>query len=92
MQSDNCTKNSSGVCPCQDKYSGRICDVCQVEYYDYPNCYDCNCKIENTISGTNTCNQTNGDCRCKENFTGRTCNECADEIFDFPNCKNCQGN
>ena len=81
--------DQKGACECKENYMGLTCNNCQVEYYDYPNCYDCNCEIPNTINGTNICNQTNGDCKCKQNFTGRNCSTCAVGYFDYPNCKPC---
>ena len=65
-------------CNCSIDYLSPICDkgtgacFCKEEFYESEDfeltqiCKDCDCEINNTVSGTNKCDQTNGDCGCKE--------------------------
>ena len=52
-----------GKCLCKPGYTGERCSECDMNFYGYPKCKECNC---NQIgSKTTDCNRKTGECPCK---------------------------
>ncbi|CAF4155946.1 unnamed protein product [Rotaria sp. Silwood2] len=63
-----------GECVCEVKFDGQNCSMCDLGYFNYPNCYQCSdCESHN-----GTCNYENDTCICEDytRFTGLFCAEC----------------
>lgn len=44
----------------------------------------CNCSINGTLNGDNTCEQRTGQCTCKNTTHGLTCSTCRHGYYSFP--------
>ncbi|XP_034480299.1 laminin subunit alpha [Drosophila innubila] len=87
------------LCKCKERVTGRICNECKPLYWNLTisnseGCQECDCFIDGTISGLDTCASKSGNCHCKPHTTGRRCNECRDGTFDLDGsslfgCKDC---
>ena len=61
----------SGQCDCYDKIEGKLCDVCQKNYWNFPKCQNCKCN-----GYADSCNQTSGRCiDCRDHTVGYSCEE-----------------
>ena len=78
---------TTGSCSCRDNFIGTRCEECNIDYYQYPECRQCDCNVAGSIS-TNCTN--NGQCDCKQFVTGQKCDACADG-FLFLEVDNPQG-
>ena len=37
--STNTSCSSNGICSCKSNFDGNQCNICNLGFYDYPNCY-----------------------------------------------------
>lgn len=87
------------LCQCKERVQGRICDMCRPLYWNLSSsnphgCEECDCFIDGTIGGLDTCDTKSGQCSCKPSVQGRGCTECKDGTFDLFaaslfGCKDC---
>lgn len=76
------------LCQCKERVSGRICDDCKPLYWNLnitnpDGCDECDCFVDGTIAGLDTCDSKSGQCACKPSVHGRECGECKDGSFDL---------
>ncbi|CAF2896664.1 unnamed protein product, partial [Rotaria sp. Silwood2] len=74
-----------GECVCEIKFDGQNCSMCDLGYFNYPNCYPCSeCESHN-----GTCDYENDTCICEDyiRFTGLFCTECQPGYYG-PQCTN----
>ncbi|EDV96510.1 laminin subunit alpha [Drosophila grimshawi] len=87
------------LCKCKERVTGRICNECKPLYWNLTvsnadGCQECDCYIDGTVSGLDTCAPKSGKCHCKPHTMGRQCHECRDGTFDLDGsslfgCKDC---
>lgn len=87
------------LCKCKERVTGRICNECKPLYWNLTitnpeGCQECDCFIDGTVSGLDTCEHKSGNCHCKPHTMGRQCRECKDGTFDLDGsslfgCKDC---
>ncbi|KAK4877517.1 hypothetical protein RN001_010023 [Aquatica leii] len=85
----NCDEGT-GKCECKKEFTSPNCDSCSFGYYDYPNCYMCDCYLNGTENLQ--CEPNGGKCFCKYNYAGKFCKECAEQYYNFPKCQPCECN
>ncbi|UJR06540.1 hypothetical protein I4U23_010823 [Adineta vaga] len=61
---------SLGKCVCNTGYTGRICDQCASDFFNYPNCISCS-RCENGMCKNESC-----ICSDTDRFTGYDCSKC----------------
>uniref|UniRef100_T1KF65 Laminin subunit alpha n=1 Tax=Tetranychus urticae TaxID=32264 RepID=T1KF65_TETUR len=71
----------TGQCRCKAKYDGRICSLCKIGYFDFPDCRRCNCHYDGTTS--DVCDSKSGSCYCKENVLRPNCDVCKQGTFNL---------
>lgn len=87
------------LCQCKERVTGRICNECKPLYWNLTisnpeGCEECDCFVDGTLGGLDTCNTKTGQCACKPSVRGRSCNDCKDGSFDLFGgnlfgCKDC---
>ncbi|CAD6197231.1 unnamed protein product [Caenorhabditis auriculariae] len=98
-----CDKVAPGeLCSCRKNVDGRICDQCKpgfwdLQYHHPDGCIDCDCNLNGTLSGLNTCGLKTGQCVCKKNAAGRRCDQCSEGFYNLQNynqlgCEPCNCN
>ncbi|RWS31675.1 Laminin subunit alpha-like protein [Leptotrombidium deliense] len=81
-------QDGHGRCECKKQFLAPNCDRCSPGYYNYPNCFECDCFVNGTLDGS--CEIRGGQCPCKPGYTGKFCRQCAENYFGFPDCKPCE--
>lgn len=68
--------DSSGVCTCKNSTSGKKCDMCRENFFNFTSegCQACNCNEGG--SSSLQCDQSMGICQCKANAEGHKCERC----------------
>ncbi len=87
------------VCDCEEGYAGNRCEVCDDNYYGYPevvggSCIKCNCSGNWVESDTGNCDPSTGVClKCIYNSEGDHCEHCKPGYWgDAPKklCRECR--
>ncbi|XP_065183672.1 laminin-like protein epi-1 [Sycon ciliatum] len=73
-----CNK-TNGQCPCLEGRTGRQCDQCTVERFNFPTCELCNCNEFGRLDVS--CTDPDGQCMCNTTTTGLKCDQCAMDQF-----------
>lgn len=79
---NNECNNMTGSCYCQPHVTGKLCDRCEVNAFNYTEygCSPCNCDVDG--SRTLQCDSSYGNCTCRPNVIGEKCDKCKDHFFD----------
>ena len=67
--------NSEGKCQCKPGVTGKKCDRCEENYYDFSSqgCKPCGCNSAGSRGNQPRCDPYSGICQCKENVEGKRC-------------------
>ena len=82
----------TGNCFCKPGVTGKHCDMCEPDYWNFTasGCQSCNCEkygVQTGMSGI-SCNNKTGDCKCIPGVKGKYCDEC-DERWILVKHKGC---
>eukprot|EP00794_Sanderia_malayensis_P016180 gene16180-17806_t len=87
--SANCTA-LGGQCACMPRVTGRRCDSCLPDSFNFTSgsgCTACNC---NSLGSTNiSCNAVTGMCTCKPNVHGEKCGQCISNHYGINSGNGC---
>ena len=79
------------ICACSAGMTGKDCDTCADNFYDFPLCTYCDAAV--TCSGHGVCKAqlglSGGGCVCETGYTGKDCSSCAADFFSYPLCLPC---
>jgi laminin beta 1 len=71
---------TTGQCNCQPNTYGRECNQCQIGYWNFPDCQQCNCNGHATA-----CDSKTGEClSCQDYTTGYNCDRCIESYYGDP--------
>eukprot|EP00058_Branchiostoma_floridae_P014832 XP_002600320.1 hypothetical protein BRAFLDRAFT_66822 [Branchiostoma floridae] len=88
--SPTCDHNT-GQCACQPNITGRQCDVCEPNYWDFSTegCTTCSCHQPGAVSPQ--CDLTTGACTCTDHAMGMQCDGCETGYYHNQDqeCVNC---
>ena len=69
---------------CKEGFGGDRCDQCLPGFYDFPNCFPCECSDVGSVS--EICDVKTGECNCKSNYGDRQCDKCQSGFYSYPDC------
>ena len=69
---------------CKEGFGGERCDQCLPGFYDFPNCFSCECSDVGSVS--EICDVRTGECNCKSNYGDRQCDKCQSSFYSYPDC------
>ncbi|XP_027039863.1 laminin subunit beta-1-like [Pocillopora damicornis] len=74
--------NMTGSCYCHPYVTGKFCDRCEQNAFNYTasGCLPCNCNNDGSVDLQ--CDSIHGNCSCKPNVIGKKCNICTAGLFD----------
>ncbi|KAH3798034.1 laminin subunit gamma-1-like [Dreissena polymorpha] len=81
--SENLQCDDSGQCQCKPGVTGKMCDRCQENYYDFSiyGCRPCGCVADGSRDNKPQCNSQTGACVCKDFVEGQNCDRCKPGYF-----------
>uniref|UniRef100_A0A1B0CH53 Netrin axonal chemotropic factor n=1 Tax=Lutzomyia longipalpis TaxID=7200 RepID=A0A1B0CH53_LUTLO len=72
---------NNGSCSCKPHVVNRACDKCENGFFNFPNCYPCNCDVRGTTF--EICDQTDESCFCKKHVVGPNCRDCEEGTYNL---------
>ena len=80
MALDNFCDQITGQCKCRQHTYGRVCDQCQIGFWNFPNCQRCECN-----GHADTCDLKTGVCiSCRDATFGDRCDRCIEGYYGDP--------
>ncbi|XP_022802044.1 laminin subunit gamma-1-like [Stylophora pistillata] len=79
---NNECNNITGSCNCHPYVTGKLCDRCEQNAFNYTasGCAPCNCNNDGSVDLQ--CDLVYGNCSCKPNVIGKKCDMCVAGFFD----------
>lgn len=86
----NVCNNMTGYCNCRQNVTGKSCDRCEQNAFNFTRtgCMPCNCNSDGSTDLQ--CDPFFGNCSCKEKVIGSKCDMCSAGFFDVAQgCLDC---
>lgn len=86
----NVCNNVTGYCNCRQYVTGKSCDSCEENAFNFTRsgCMPCNCDSDGSTDLQ--CDLMSGNCSCKEKVIGSKCDMCSAGFFDVTQgCLDC---